>query len=200
MTDWDDDSEQLRVNLHRVLSGVRQDSRQRVPLTVEAARTWQSDIMHRLTSPEPRYVGRFRESPDLRDARFSIGEYRGVPSDRVANELKTFEAKLQRAVEALDGLIKPAQDMSSDELAAVINLCAWVHSEWVRIHPFANGNGRTARLWADAIAMRYDLPPFVRLRPRPDDGYGAASAAAMVGRWQPTSQLFRHMYREAVRP
>ena len=103
-------------------------------------------------------------------------------------------------MEALDCLIKPAQDMSADELAAVINLCAWVHSEWVRIHPFANGNGRTARLWADAIAMRYDLPPFVRLRPRPGDEYGAASAAAMVGRWQPTSQLFRHMYREAVRP
>jgi Fic family protein len=199
MTDWDVDSEQLRVNLHRVLSSIRQDSLQRVPLTVEAARKWQSDIMHRLTPPEPRYVGRFRGESGLEGCEVSIGEYRGVPSDRVADELKTFEAKLQRAMKALDGLIKSAQDMSADELAAVINLCAWVHSEWVRIHPFANGNGRTARLWANAIAMRYDLPPFLRLRPRPGDEYGAASAAAMVGRWQPTSQLFRHMYREAVR-
>jgi hypothetical protein len=200
MTDWDDDSEQLRANLHRVLSGVRRDSRQRGTPSVEAARKWQSEIMHGLTPPEPRFVGRFRGEPGLESWEVSIGEYRGVPSDRVADELKAFEARLQSAVQALDGLIKPEQDMSADDLAAVIDLCAWAHSEWVRIHPFANGNGRTARLWADAIAMRYDLPPFVRLRPRPDDGYAAACAAAMVGRWQPTSQVFRQMYRDAVRP
>jgi hypothetical protein len=199
MTDWDDESEQLRANLHRVLSGVRRDSRQRVTPTVEAARKWQSDIMHRLTPPEPRYVGRFRGEPGLEGCEVSIGEYRGAPADHVADELKAFEAKLQKAVEALDGLIEPEQDISADELAAVIDLCAWAHAEWVRIHPFANGNGRTARLWADAIAMRYGLPPFVRLRPRPDDGYGAASAAAMEGRWGPTAQVFRRLIRDAVR-
>jgi hypothetical protein len=48
--------------------------------------------------------------------------------------------------------------------------------------------------------MRYDLPPFVRLRPRPEDGYLAACAAAMVGQWHPTAQVFRKMYREAIRP
>ena len=47
--------------------------------------------------------------------------------------------------------------------------------------------------------MRYGLPPFVRLRPRPDDGYGAAAAAAMAGRWTPTVHVFRHMYRAAIR-
>jgi Fic family protein len=67
------------------------------------------------------------------------------------------------------------------------------------MHPFANGNGRTTRLWANHIAMRYGLPPFVRLRPRPDGEYAAACAAAMVGRWQATAQFFRQMYREAIR-
>jgi hypothetical protein len=199
MTDWDDDSEQLRANLHRVLSGVRSDSRRRVTPTVEAARKWQTDTMHRLTPPEPHYVGRFRGEPGLEGCEVSIGKDRGVPSARVAEELNAFEAKLQRAVKALDGLIEPEQDISADELAAVIDLCAWAHAEWVRIHPLANGNGRTARLWADAIAMRYGLPPFVRLRPRPDEGYGAACAAAMQGRWRPTAQLFRRLIRDAVR-
>jgi len=68
----------------------------------------------------------------------------------------------------------------------------------VRIHPFANGNGRSARLWANFIAMRYGLPPFVTLRPRPGNDYGAAAAAAMDGNWEPTEQVFRVMLRDAL--
>jgi Fic/DOC family len=154
--------------------------------------------MHRLTPPEPKYLGRFRGERGLEGCEVAIGDHRGVAADRVADELKTFEAKLQGAVQALDGLIGPEQDVSADELAAIIDLCAWVHSEWVRIHPFANGNGRTARLWANAIAMRYGLPPFVRLRPRPDDGYAPVCVEAMAGRWQPTARVFRQMYRETI--
>ncbi|WP_366522456.1 Fic family protein [Flagellatimonas centrodinii] len=83
-------------------------------------------------------------------------------------------------------------------LAAVLEVCAWAHAEWVRIHPFANGNGRSARLWANGIAMRYNLPPFVRLRPRPDAGYAAAGAQAMRGNWQPTVTVFRRLFRRFV--
>ena len=199
MIDWDDDSKQLRTNLRRVLSDALQDARQRLTPTVEQARSWQSNIMHGLTSPGWQYVGRFRGESGLEGCEVAINNYRGVSSDNVAEALKRFEEKLQKTVEALDELIKPGQDMSADDVAAVIDLCAWVHSEWVRIHPFANGNGRTARLWANCIAMRYGLPPFVRLRPRPDAGYGVASAKAMLGQWQPTVPVFRQMYREAIR-
>lgn len=199
MNDSGDDSEQLRANLHRVLSDARHDARQRLTPTVEQARGWQSNIMQGLTSPGSQYVGRFRGELGLRGCEVAIGNHRGVSSDNVAEDLKRFEKKLQETVAALDDLIKPDQDMSADDVAAVIDLCAWVHSEWVRIHPFANGNGRTARLWANSIAMRYGLPPFVRLRPRPDGGYGVASAEAMVGQWQPTVPAFRQMYREAIR-
>lgn len=198
MSDWDDDSKQLRANLHRVLTGILQDVRQRLRPTVEQARGWQIDIMDGLTPPEPHYVGRFRGEPGLEGCEVAIGNYRGVVSDNVVEELRKFEEKLQKTVAALDELIKPDQDLSADDVAAIIDLCAWVHSEWVRIHPFANGNGRTARLWANCMAMRYGLPPFVRLRPRPDGGYGTASAKAMTGQWQPTAQVFRQMYREAI--
>ncbi len=199
MIDWDDDSKQLRANLHRVLYDALQDARQRLPPTVEQARNWHYKIMSGLTSPGSQYLGRFRGEPGLESCEVAISNCRGVSSDNVAVALKRFEEKLQKTVAALDGLIKPGQDMSADDVAAVIDLCAWVHSEWVRIHPFANGNGRTARLWANYIAMRYGLPPFARLRPRPDGGYGVASAEAMVGQWQPTVPVFRQMYREAIR-
>ena len=199
MIDWDGDSKQLEANLRRVLSDLLGNARQRRTPTVEQARGWHGKVMRGFATPGWQYRGRFRGEPGLEGYEVEVDNVRGVSSGKVAEALKTFEEKLQKTVAALDELIEPDQDMGADDVAAAIDLCAWVHSEWIRIHPFANGNGRTARLWANSIAMRYGLPPFVRLRLRPDGGYGVACAEAMVGRWQPTMRVFRQMYREAIR-
>jgi len=42
-----------------------------------------------------------------------------------------------------------------------IELAAYVHHELVRIHPFVDGNGRTARLLMNLILMREGYPPIV---------------------------------------
>lgn len=49
------------------------------------------------------------------------------------------------------------------------------------------------------LALRYGLPPFVRLRPRPGDGYGAACAETMQGNRQALVPAFRRMYRAALK-
>ena len=72
-----------------------------------------------------------------------IGRYRGTPAARVAGELQRFEEILQAAVAQLDRVLPVGRNLNVDEYGAVIDLCAWAHAEWVRIHPFANGNGRT---------------------------------------------------------
>ena len=77
-------------------------------------------------------------------------------------------------------------------------LAAWAHSKWVRIHPFANGNGRTARTWANLLLLRYGLRPVVRLRPRPGGNYGAAGAAAMWGHWAPMTEFIRKLIDSAM--
>lgn len=97
----------------------------------------------------------------------------------------------------LDELIPTGNMPDANVLDAVLDVCGWVHAEWIRIHPFANGNGRTARLWANYVAMRYGLPPFIRLRPRPDgEAYASAGKQAMTGKWEPTAELFRDMLAE----
>ena len=93
----------------------------------------------------------------------------------------------------LDAAYAHGQALDEDSLEAVIDLSAWAHAEWVRIHPFANGNGRTARIWANWIFMRYGVPPVVRLRPRADGEYSRAGAAAMLGDSRPTAAVFRKM-------
>jgi hypothetical protein len=199
MTDWDDDTPRLRSNLAQVFGRVRDEALRREPLTVETARGWQLDIMQGLVPPAPKLVGRFRGEAGLEDYNVKVGDLPGVQASDVSSELAQFNRKLRQAITELDHLIKPGQDLNADDLAAILTLSAWAHSEWVRIHPFANGNGRTARLWVNSIAMRYGLPPFLRLRPRPDGGYGRAASSAMQGDWRPTLALFRRMYVESLR-
>lgn len=190
---WDDDSPQLRQNLARVLQEIVRTSEQRETPTLAQARHWHTLAMQGLSVPDSRFVGAFRGEPGLENAQVQIGDNYGVDAAKVAGQSKAFEAKLQTLVAELDALLPINHEPDADQLAAIIDLCAWTHAEWVRIHPFANGNGRTARLWANSLAMRYGLPPFIRLRPRSNAGYATAGAQAMQGNWKPTAAVLRRL-------
>jgi hypothetical protein len=190
---WDKDSPQLRQNLSSVLDEIALSVERREYPTLALAKRWHSLVMKNLGVPDARFVGAFRGEPGLEKTQVRVGGQYGVDAVDVAQELTNFERKLHPLIRELDAMLPAEQDPDADQLAAIVDLCAWVHAEWVRIHPFANGNGRTARLWANFIAMRYGLPPFIRLRPRPNDGYAAAGAKAMRGDWEPTAALFRQL-------
>jgi len=191
--DWEKDSPQLRANLAEILEEIATAADQRKKPTVETARRWHALAMRNLEVSEARFIGAFRGEPGLENVAVRVGSNYGVDPADVSEALKQFEAKLQMLVTELDADLPSGQKPNADQLAAIIDLCAWAHSEWVRIHPFANGNGRTARLWANFLAMRYGLPPFIRLRPRPNASYGQAGAKAMQGDWKPTSAVFHRL-------
>ncbi len=191
--DWDADSPQLRSNLRQVLHGIRADMLARQRPTLAWARKWHAGCMAGLQVPKPAHVGRFRGEPGLKTCRVDVQGMPGTAPAKLAAELKRYEQRLRRAVAALDARYPSNETLDEDGLAATIDLAAWAHAEWVRMHPFANGNGRTARLWANGLLMRYGLPPVPRLRPRPDGAYAAAGRAAMAGttanNWQATALL-----------
>lgn len=193
MPSWDEDSPALRRNLSKVFDEIVRSAQRREFPTLTSAKHWQSLLMKDLTVPDGRFVGAFRGEPGLEKIQVRIGVHYGVDAAEVAEELAEFQKKLHALLRELDTMLPTGQDPDADQLAAVVDLCAWVHAEWVRIHPFANGNGRTARLWANFIAMRYGLPPFIRLRPRPNYSYGEAGAKAMHGDWKPTAVVFRRL-------
>ena len=194
MPNWDEDSPELRRNLSKVLDEIVRFARRREFPTLASAKRWQSLLMKNLTVPDSRFIGAFRGEPGLEKIQVRVGVHYGVDAADVAEELEGFERKLHALLRELDLMLPAGQEPDADQLAAVVDLCGWVHAEWVRIHPFANGNGRTARLWANFIAMRYGLPPFIRLRPRPNFGYGEAGAKAMQGDWKPTAVVFRRLF------
>lgn len=197
--DWNADSDRLQENLVRVLERIRDEARHRRPLHSRDAAEWHARIMEGLAVPDPRYVGTFRGEPGVEDVHVRVGPNSGFPPGDVAAALAEFDARLQQGIEFLDAAIPPGTIPDESTVGAVLDLCAWVHAEWVRIHPFANGSGRTARLWANAVAMRYELPPFVRLRPRPNHGYEFAAERAMHGEWEPTAETFRDMLDASTR-
>jgi hypothetical protein len=190
---WDEDSPQLRQTLTQVLSEIVLAAQRREYPTLAHARHWQSFAMKDLTVPDSRFLGVFRGEPGLEQVQVRVGARYGVVAAEVAVSLEHFERKLHALIAELDSMLPAGQEPDADQLAAIVDLCAWVHAEWVRIHPFANGNGHTARLWANCLAMRYCVPPLIRLRSRPNSGYVAAGANAMQGDWKPTAGVFRRL-------
>ena len=196
MPDWDADGPELQANLVHVLGVIARAAQVRDKPLVEATKQWHREMMRGLTLKDTRFVGASRGEQGLEKIQVRIGANFGVGAHQVAGELALFEAKLQGLVAELDAVIPLGHEPDADEVAAVIDLCAWIHSEWVRIHPFVNGNGRMARLWVNGTVRRYGLPPFLRLRPRPDSGYGEAGIQAMRGDWKPTSVVFRQLFND----
>ena len=61
------------------------------------------------------------------------------------------------------------------------------------------GNGRTARLWTLWIGLRYRLPPFIVVKPRPAGQLSAdAAAASMRGDHRLCIRVFEQMLRSKL--
>ncbi len=173
----------------------------RVAPSLDLADAWHRKIYRGVSStPLESYLGAPRGStPELTGYEVGLLDHRGrvvahaVPSADVGPELAHFERSVTAGVAVLDAVVPVgARPADADEVMAVLRLGAEVHGEWVRIHPYANGNGRVARLWANWIAVRYGLPPFVRIKPRPDGLLYAQAAHRSMrhGDHELTAQVF----------
>jgi Fic family protein len=205
---WNEDDPRYRAvlgqNLARVLRKIHREAPLRRSPTVSMAREWHREIFQGIPLPVPYYAGEVRDSdsrfPELYGYEVVVGPNPGVASRLVPRQLVELESRLQQATGVLDANIPIGSRPDRDQLWSVLSLCAHAHGEWVRIHPFANGNGRTARLWANWCALRYRLPPFVRLQPRPaGNRYALASAISMQGDHQPTTAVFADMLDRVLR-
>jgi fido (protein-threonine AMPylation protein) len=204
---WNEDppeaAARILENAAAVLRGIAAEAERRRAPTVSMAQEWHRRLYRDVPLPVPYFAGEPRDSdpacPELQDYEVKVGRFEGTPSAQVPQALSNFEAGAENAVAALDGVIPSGQlPGSGQELHGVLSLCAVLHGEWVRIHPFANGNGRTARLWANWAALRYGLPPFVTIKPRPGNPYGLAAVASMSGNHIAAASAFGQMLRERL--
>ena len=92
----------------------------------------------------------------------------------------------------------PCNFQSEDEIG---NALAVVHAELVLIHPFRDGNGRTARLCAILMAVQAGLPPldFGGLKGTMKQKYFLAVRASLERNYGPMKQIFRSVVRRTMR-
>lgn len=196
---WEDDPAFLPTiaanvkNLAPILFG---QARQRLKPSLSMAQDWHRAIYAGVPVPVPYFVGEFRDSdprfPELIDYNVGVGSLTGTLAPAVPADLSGFERAVQAASAILDRSIPAGQrPADTSQLAAVVRFAAYAHGEWVRIHPFANGNGRTARTWANFVVLRYGLPAFISIKPRPSSGlYALAAQRSMLGDHRFTELVF----------
>ena len=154
------------------------------PPSAELVKSWHKEMFQGI-APHSDYLGQFRDkdrtSYCLQDYEVVVGDIPGTDSGRVLLEVEAFFKDFNLRLNTLEssfpsGSVRPP---TLNEVSEIIKLAAWAHGEWVRIHPFANGNGRTARLLANYVLIRFGFGPALTIRPRPDHPYGKAARASM---------------------
>lgn len=177
--DWDDELEKRPEALARTAIGAArvdvwlQANAVVRPLTLTVIEEFHramfgsvfSDFAGRLRGEPPRYIPQ----------NVTFGPHRGVPYERVPGECAALFRRLAELTAQLDTLVTTA---TPDEFAdALATVAAYTHGEFVRIHPFRNGNGRTARVCVNYFARRFGLLPLTYERPDEGMGYLAATDA-----------------------
>jgi Fic family protein len=201
VANWDANSPQLVRNLQDLVPTVAHDAAERKPLSSEVIRQWQERIMRGLEPDDREPIGAYRGEVGLEEYDVAVAGRPGAPAERVSAELANFDRALAGLLEDLDRQIArgpSGERPAKDQVDATIIACAWAHGEWLRIHPFPNGNGRTARLLVNSIALRYGLPAFMRVRPRPGAAYVWVAQRAMDGQWAAAVPFFTELFEKAL--
>lgn len=205
---WNDDPSTylavIAANVTNLARTIDAQAAGRVPPLSSLAFDWHRAIYDGVPLPVPYYAGEIRDSdprfPELIGYDVQVGGLPGVHHGAVPGELAAFDRSMLLATSVLDPVVPSgARPGSIAALSAVVRLAANAHGEWVRIHPFANGNGRTARAWANFVLLRYGLAAVITIKPRPASLlYAAAAKASMTGDHGPTEALFLGMVQSAA--
>lgn len=216
--DWPGDLARIQHNVTALIRSIARKAHDwSVVPGADEVLDWHRQLYLGCRVPVAGYVGHFRGDPtvtELLGYEVGIGRLQpdglpekvGVYSKDLAVQIPTLLAQIRAGFGQLDSVLEPGQrPVTREAVEAVVFLAARVHGEWVRLHPFANGNGRTARVWANFIALRYSLPAFVSVKPRPaDSAYGRAGQASMgrppefIGDNGPVTALFARMLAESL--
>lgn len=159
---WDEDdfSPLVAENLCNLAVFIpAESSESRALPTADLARHWHRTMLLGADVPDEAYRGGFRGDPHpaLADYEVTVGGLEVTRACHVVDEIDRLMSELQSRIIELDRCDKQSDPdiLEPQFVEAVLETAAWLHCEWVRTHPFANGNGRTARMWVLWLCGRY---------------------------------------------
>lgn len=116
----------------------------------------------------------------------------GYPPEEVQHAMEQMEDRVRKGIGLLDAIhrLPEAQFPKAEKLVFTAVFAASVFEPWLRIHPYANGNGHAARFIVWAILGRYEYwPNQWPIDPRPDPPYGDALVRYRNGEREPLERL-----------
>jgi fido (protein-threonine AMPylation protein) len=139
---------------------------------------------------QPFFAGKYRgqyPEPLLSCQCFINGEQK-TPPRFVVSSMVGLRSNTTKKIQELDA--KRASTDETDFLIELVDFTAAFFCDFVRIHPFANGNGHAGRLALTAILGRYDrwLKKWT-VHPRPKEPYLEAQKKYFVGEKAPLQKL-----------
>lgn len=176
------------------LAGIRRKREMAERETLELLRAQETALFlyssdHRFTAEDTLLLHRLWLRPiyewagTYRQVNISKGDFTFPPSIHLATLMADFERKtLARFTPCL-----------FRDLREIICALAVVHTELVLIHPFREGNGRTARMLATLMALQAGLPvlDFRGLRGKQKKKYIVAVQAGMGYDYHPMEAIFK---------
>lgn len=118
--------------------------------------------LHKLLLQKPYQVS--AETADGKPANkvVNIGQYKTLPNHvRTVTGETFFFATPEETPAMMQELIEWYREMDGNPKSNPILLAAEFHYKFIRIHPFDDGNGRTARLLMNFILLRHGYPPVI---------------------------------------
>ena len=137
--------------------------------------------LHKLILKEPYEIDTV--SPDGLPTKktINVGSYKTSPNHvkTVTGEIFRFATPEETPVKMHD-LVKSYNEKSKEEGVNPIILAARFHYDYIRIHPFDDGNGRTARILMNFILLSFKYPPVI-VKTEDKHNYFAALRQADAG-------------------
>jgi cell filamentation protein len=128
-----------------------------------------------------------------RDVNLSKGGFVFASAMAIPQMMKEFERRVLRKH-------TPCREGAVDEIAERL---AIVHVEFLLIHPYREGNGRTARLLATLMAYQAGMPGldfgFIGSRGREFDRYVSAIHAGVKENYRPMAAIMKRALSRALR-
>ncbi|MCF0062500.1 Fic family protein [Dyadobacter chenwenxiniae] len=117
--------------------------------------------------------------------RVEIGKYKNQPNHVLTNTGEIFRFAAPEETPAMMGELVDwyRQRMNSTSVNPIL-LAAEFHYKFIRIHPFDDGNGRTARILMNFILMQFNYPPVI-IKTEEKQQYFAALRQADSGIFEP---------------
>ena len=135
---------------------------------------------------------RMAQTPDGEQTRKWIepGRYKTAPNHALTTSGEVFQFAAPEATPAAmsDFVLWLRGELESPTLTLPM-LLARAHHEFIRIHPFDDGNGRVVRLLLNYVLLRAGLLPIV-VKSRDRRGYLTAIALADAGELMPLASYF----------